>query len=113
MASTRGCAAKASAGTARATAAEARNARMKARSTLVKILPACSPFPCGRGSRLLPSKSGRSMLRSLFVAAVLAAVLPGSALGAGLGQQRDPQPQASTRLLQTRSFELVGLHWRG
>ena len=53
------------------------------------------------------------MTRSLFVAAVLAAVLPGSALGAGLVQQRDLQPQASARVLQTRSFELVGLHWRG
>src|SRR5689334_23920542 len=86
---------------------------MKARSTLVKILPACSPFPCGRGSRLLPSKSGRPMKRALFVAAVVAAVLPGTALGAGLVQQRELQPQASARVLQTRSFELVGLHWRG
>ena len=87
---------------------------MKARSTLVKILPACSRFPCGRGRRLLPSKRVRSMMRSLFVAAVLAAVLPGSALGAGLVQQRDLQPQASrSRGLAPGTFELVGLHWRG
>ncbi len=53
------------------------------------------------------------MKRALLVAAVLAAVLPGSALGAGLVQQQELQPQASARVLQTRSFELVGLHWRG
>jgi flagellar hook assembly protein FlgD len=53
------------------------------------------------------------MKRSLFVAAVLAAVLPGSALGAGLVQQRDLQPQASIRTLAPGTFELVGLHWRG
>ena len=53
------------------------------------------------------------MKRAVFVAAVLAAVLPGSALGAGLVQQRELQPQASARVLETRSFELVGLHWRG
>ena len=53
------------------------------------------------------------MRRALFVAAVLAAVLPGSALGAGLVQQRALQPQASVRALATGTFELVGLHWRG
>jgi len=53
------------------------------------------------------------MPRSLFVAAVLAAVLPGSALGAGLVQQRDLQPRASARVVPTGTFELVGLHWRG
>jgi hypothetical protein len=53
------------------------------------------------------------MKRCLFVAAVLAAVLPGSALGAGLVQQRDLQPQASVRMVSTGAFELVGLHWRG
>ena len=53
------------------------------------------------------------MKKALFAAAVLAAVLPGSALGAGFVQQRELQPQASARMLQTRSFELVGLHWRG
>ena len=53
------------------------------------------------------------MMRCLFVAAVLAAVLPGSALGAGLVQQRDLQPQASVRVVSTGTFELVGLHWRG
>ena len=86
---------------------------MKARSTLVKILPTSSRFPCGRGRCLLLSKRVRSMKRSLFVAAVLAAVLPGSALGAGLVQQRDLQPQASVRALAPGTFELVGLHWRG
>jgi len=53
------------------------------------------------------------MSRSLFVAAVLAAVLPGSAFGAGLVQQRELQPQASVRALAPGTFELVGLHWRG
>ena len=53
------------------------------------------------------------MMRCLFVAAVLAAALPGSALGAGLVQQRDLQPQASVRVVSTGTFELVGLHWRG
>src|SRR3954470_6826833 len=48
------------AGTARTKTAEASNARMKGRFTLVKILATCSHFPCGRGGRLLPSKSGRS-----------------------------------------------------
>jgi hypothetical protein len=67
-----------------------------------------------RSSHVLTSASQATpWKRALFVAAVLAGVLPGSALGAGLVQQRDLQPQASTRLLQTRSFELVGLHWRG
>jgi hypothetical protein len=53
------------------------------------------------------------MKRCLFVAAVLAAVLPGSALGAGLVQQRELQPQASVRVVSTGTFDLVGLHWRG
>jgi hypothetical protein len=53
------------------------------------------------------------MKKALLVAAVLAAAVPGTALGAGLVQQRDLQPQASVHLLSTSSFELVGLHWRG
>ena len=68
---------------------------MKGRFTLVKILPTSSGFPCGRGRCLLRSKRVRSMKKSLFVAAVLAAALPGAALGAGLVQQRDLQPQAA------------------
>jgi hypothetical protein len=53
------------------------------------------------------------MKRLLLVTAILAAVFPGTALGAGLVQQRELRPQASVRMLATRSFELVGLHWRG
>ena len=49
----------------------------------------------------------------LAVAAVLAAAFPGTALGAGLVQQRDLQPQVAVRTLATGNFELVGLHWRG
>src|SRR5580765_2417361 len=52
-------------------------------------------------------------MRPFVVAAVLAAAFPGTALGAGLVQQRDLQPQASVRTLATGNFELVGLHWRG
>ncbi|HEX3686636.1 MAG TPA: N-acetylmuramoyl-L-alanine amidase [Gaiellaceae bacterium] len=52
-------------------------------------------------------------MRPFVVAAVLAAAFPGTALGAGLVQQRDFQPQASVRMLATEDFELVGLHWRG
>jgi hypothetical protein len=52
-------------------------------------------------------------MRPFVVAAVLAAAFPGTALGAGLVQQRDLQPQASVRMLATEDFELVGLHWRG
>jgi flagellar hook assembly protein FlgD len=48
-----------------------------------------------------------------FLAAVLAAAaFPGSALGAGLVQQRDLRPQAPSAL-SPGVFELVGLHWRG
>ena len=49
----------------------------------------------------------------LAVAAVLAAAFPGTALGAGLVQQRDLQPQVAVRTLATGNFALVGLHWRG
>jgi hypothetical protein len=52
-------------------------------------------------------------MRPFVVAAVLAAAFPGTALGAGLVQQRDLQPRASVRTLTTGNFELVGLHWRG
>jgi flagellar hook assembly protein FlgD len=52
-------------------------------------------------------------VRLLLVAAVLAAAFPGSALGAGLVQQRDLHPQAPSRALSPGTFELVGLHWRG
>jgi hypothetical protein len=52
-------------------------------------------------------------MRALIAAAVLAAALPGSALGAGLVQQRDLQPLASARALSPGVFELVGAHWRG
>ena len=48
-----------------------------------------------------------------FLAAVLlAAAFPGSALAAGLVQQRDLHPQAPSAL-SPGVFELVGLHWRG
>ncbi|MDX6506550.1 MAG: hypothetical protein QOG06_1194 [Gaiellaceae bacterium] len=40
-------------------------------------------------------------------------MLPGSALAAGLVQQRDLQPQAARRVLSPGIFELVGFHWRG
>ena len=53
------------------------------------------------------------MKMPLAVAAVLTALFPGTALGAGLVQQRDLQPQAGARTLATANFELVGLHWRG
>jgi N-acetylmuramoyl-L-alanine amidase len=52
-------------------------------------------------------------MRPFVVAAVFAAAFPGTALGAGLVQQRDLQPRASVRTLTTGNFELVGLHWRG
>ena len=52
-------------------------------------------------------------MRPLIVAAVLAAALPGPALGAGLVQQRDLQPQAAVGALSPGVFELVGAHWRG
>jgi len=48
-----------------------------------------------------------------FIAAVLlAAAFPGSALGAGLVQQRDLRPLGPSGL-SPGVFELVGLHWRG
>ena len=53
------------------------------------------------------------MQKPLAVAAVIAAAFPGTALGAGLVQQRELQPQAGVRTLATENFELVGLHWRG
>jgi N-acetylmuramoyl-L-alanine amidase len=52
-------------------------------------------------------------MRPFVVAAVFAAAFPGTALGAGLVQQRDLQPRASVRTFRTGNFELVGLHWRG
>jgi N-acetylmuramoyl-L-alanine amidase len=52
-------------------------------------------------------------MRPFIVAAVLAVTFPGTALGAGLVQQRDLLPQASVRTVATGNFELVGLHWRG
>jgi len=52
------------------------------------------------------------LVRPLFLAAVLAAVLPGSAFGAGL-TARDLKPQATRGALPTKVFELVGAHWRG
>ena len=52
-------------------------------------------------------------MKALLAAAVLAVALPGSALGAGLVQQRDLQPQAAPRVLSPGVFELVGVHWRG
>jgi hypothetical protein len=52
-------------------------------------------------------------MKPLFVAAVLAAALPGSALGAGLVQQRDLQPQAPRGSLTAGRFQLVGVHWSG
>ena len=52
-------------------------------------------------------------MRPLVVAAVLAAAFPGSALGAGLVQQRDLQPQAPRGVLVPARFELAGIHWRG
>jgi hypothetical protein len=51
-------------------------------------------------------------MKPLFLAAVLAAVLPGSAFGAGL-TARDLSPQAPRGALPTKVFELVGAHWRG
>jgi hypothetical protein len=53
------------------------------------------------------------MKRPAVIAAVLAAAFPGTALGAGLVQQRELQPQAAARVLAPGTFELVGLHWRG
>jgi hypothetical protein len=52
-------------------------------------------------------------MRPFVVAAVFAAAFPGTALGAGLVQQRDLQPQASVHTLAPGTFELVGLHWHG
>jgi N-acetylmuramoyl-L-alanine amidase-like protein len=48
----------------------------------------------------------------LFAAVLLAVAFPGSALGAGLVEQRDLRPQAPS-VLSPGAFELVGLHWRG
>jgi N-acetylmuramoyl-L-alanine amidase-like protein len=52
------------------------------------------------------------MKRSFLVAAVLAVAFPGAALGSGV-VQRDLAPQAPSRAVSARVFELVGLHWRG
>jgi hypothetical protein len=52
-------------------------------------------------------------MRLLLVAAVLVLAFPGTAVSAGLVQQRDLTPQASVRALSPGTFELVGLHWRG
>jgi len=51
-------------------------------------------------------------MKPLLAAAVLAAALPGSALGAGL-VARDLSPRPSGQAVSTRVFELVGAHWRG
>jgi N-acetylmuramoyl-L-alanine amidase-like protein len=51
-------------------------------------------------------------MRVVFVA-VLAVAFPGSALGAGLVQSRDLQPQAPHSVRTQRPFQLVGVHWRG
>jgi hypothetical protein len=51
-------------------------------------------------------------MRVVFVA-VLAVAFPGSALGAGLVQSRDLQPQAPLVVVTQRPFQLVGVHWRG
>jgi len=51
-------------------------------------------------------------MRPFFLAAVLAAVLPGSAFGAGL-TARDLAPQAVRGAVPIKVFELVGAHWRG
>ena len=51
-------------------------------------------------------------MRPFFLAALLAAVLPGSAFGAGL-TARDLTPQATRGAVPTKVFELVGAHWRG
>ena len=53
-----------------------------------------------------------ALVRPFFLAAVLAAVLPGSAFGAGL-TARDLTPQATRGAVPTKVFELVGAHWRG
>ncbi len=53
-----------------------------------------------------------ALVRPLFLAAVLAAALPGSAFGAGL-TARDLTPQATRGAVPTKVFELVGAHWRG
>jgi N-acetylmuramoyl-L-alanine amidase-like protein/flagellar hook capping protein FlgD len=52
-------------------------------------------------------------MRQLVVAAVLVAAFPGSALGAGLVQQRDLQPHAARGVLVSERFQLVGVHWKG
>jgi N-acetylmuramoyl-L-alanine amidase len=52
-------------------------------------------------------------MKPLFVAAVLVAAFPGSALGADLVQQRDLQPQAPRGSLTAGRFQLVGMHWSG
>jgi N-acetylmuramoyl-L-alanine amidase len=51
-------------------------------------------------------------MKPLFLAAVLAAAFPGSALGAGL-TARDLSPQAPRGAVPVKVFQLVGLHWRG
>ncbi len=64
-------------------------------------------------SRVLRSAfASDALVRPLFLAAVLAAVLPGSAFGAGL-TARDLAPQATRGAVPTKVFELVGAHWRG
>ncbi|HSB37806.1 MAG TPA: peptidoglycan recognition protein, partial [Gaiellaceae bacterium] len=52
-------------------------------------------------------------MRKLLAAAALALTFPGSALSAGLVQQRELTPLAPNRALTPGRFELVGIHWRG
>jgi hypothetical protein len=50
-------------------------------------------------------------MRALIAAAVVALVAPGSALAAGLVQQRSLAPEAGS--VSPGVFQLVGAHWRG
>ena len=50
---------------------------------------------------------------ALFVAAVLAAALPGSALGAGLVRSATSRRRLRFARSRPGRFDLVGLHWRG
>jgi flagellar hook assembly protein FlgD len=52
-------------------------------------------------------------MKRAAVAAAVALAFPGAAFGAGLVQQRELVPQASTRVLSPGTFQLVGVHWRG
>jgi len=52
------------------------------------------------------------LVRLLLAAAAVAATFPGTALAAGL-VTRDLPPQAPHGVVAARTFELVGVHWRG